>query len=97
MANEERELTDSVLDELERLWRASPHRWKIENGKVGDNWLVAWCGGNADGASINVVTDRVHASQLIATAESDSAVMVAAHNWLPALIAAARRGLKYAE
>jgi hypothetical protein len=82
------------LDELERLLRLATTRpWKANTAdKTGEDWLICSLGNsNEDGQDWIVTTDRIHASELDGDAKFDAALIVAAINALPELVAMGRR------
>ena len=77
-------------DELERLLAEATNRpWKMNTAdKTGEDWLIASLGNsNEDGFDYIVTTDRVRASELDGDAKADAALIVAAVNALPELVA----------
>lgn len=65
---------------LELAEEASAGPWTTEDGHSGDNWLVAFCGRDAD-TNIDkyVTTDRIHLSEKGGNPEADSAFIAYLH------------------
>jgi len=71
------------------LAEATNRPWKANTAdKTGEDWLIASLGNsNEDGLDYIVTTDRVRASELDGDAKADAALIVAAVNALPGLLA----------
>lgn len=78
------------MDELKKLLAEATNRpWKMNTAdKTGEDWLIASLGNsNEDGLDYIVTTDRVRASELDGDAKADAALICAAVNALPELLA----------
>ena len=78
------------LEDLKKLLAEATNRpWKANTAdKTGEEWLIASLGNsNEDGLDYIVTTDRVRASELDGDAKADAALIAAAVNALPGMIA----------